>query len=129
MLKNRKKLDTWEVQRYFLMLYQGLKLKCFYWELINSVRKVLLLSISAFLATYSINYRALFGSIILIVILRIQLKLKPYKADLNNHLELQEIITGAFTIFSTLIFEESEAAVVNFIIFIISKYIFKAEIF
>ena len=43
MIKFRKSLDTWDVQKYLLMLYQGLKLECYYWELINTVRKILLL--------------------------------------------------------------------------------------
>ena len=43
MVKLRKKLDSWDVQKYLLMLYQGLKLDRFYWELINTVRKCLLL--------------------------------------------------------------------------------------
>ena len=43
MIKLRKTLDTWDVQKYLLMLYQGLKLDRYYWELINTVRKCLLL--------------------------------------------------------------------------------------
>ena len=43
MIRLRKILDTWNVQQYLLMLYQGLKLECYYWELINSARKILLL--------------------------------------------------------------------------------------
>ena len=43
MIRLRKSLDTWNVQKYLLMLYQGLKLECYYWELINSARKILLL--------------------------------------------------------------------------------------
>ena len=43
MLKYKKSLDTWNVQKYLLVLYQGLKLKRFYWELINTARKTLLL--------------------------------------------------------------------------------------
>lgn len=121
MFKNRKILDTWEVQRYYLMMYQGLKLNRFYWELVNTIRKVLLLSISAFLSTYSVNYRALIAAMILLVIMRLQQFLLPYKSKMNNYLEFHEIITGSFTIFSTIIFEEKGAATINLIVFIASK--------
>ena len=43
MVKVRKILDTWDVQKYLLMLYQGLEIDKFYWELVNTVRKSLLL--------------------------------------------------------------------------------------
>ena len=43
MVKVRKILNTWDVQKYLLMLYQGLKTDKFYWELVNTVRKSLLL--------------------------------------------------------------------------------------
>ena len=43
LLKYKKSLDTWNVQKYLLVLYQGLKSKRFYWELINTARKTLLL--------------------------------------------------------------------------------------
>ena len=43
MLKYRNKLDTWDVKKYLVMLYQGLRLERYYWELINTIRKVLLL--------------------------------------------------------------------------------------
>ena len=43
LLKYKKSLDTWNVQKYLLVLYQGLKLERFYWELINTTRKTLLL--------------------------------------------------------------------------------------
>ena len=44
----------------------------------------------------------------MIVILRIQEKLKPYNTDENNTLEKLEILTGTLTIFATLIFEDEE---------------------
>ena len=44
----------------------------------------------------------------MIIILRIQEKLKPYNTDENNKLEKLEILTGTLTIFATLIFEDEE---------------------
>ena len=44
----------------------------------------------------------------MIIILRIQEKLKPYNIDEYNKLEKLEILTGTLTIFATLIFEDEE---------------------
>ena len=44
----------------------------------------------------------------MILILRIQEKLKPYNTDENNTLEKLEILTGTLTMFATLIFEDEE---------------------
>ena len=43
LLKYKKSLDTWNVQKYLLVLYQGVRTERFYWELINTTRKTLLL--------------------------------------------------------------------------------------
>ena len=81
------------------MLYQGLKLDRFYWELINTTRKSILLSLPVFLSTESLNYKVLSATLVMIINLRIQQKLEPYKADENNSLEYNEILTGSLTIF------------------------------
>ena len=44
----------------------------------------------------------------MIIIFRIQQKLKPYSTDQNNELESLEILTGTLTIYATLIFEDEE---------------------
>ena len=99
LIKLRKWLDQWSVQKYLLVLYQGLKLDRFYWELINTARKTILLSLPVFLSTESLNYKVLSATVVMIVNLRIQQKLEPYKADENNSLEYNEILTGSLTIF------------------------------
>ena len=44
----------------------------------------------------------------MIMILRIQQRLKPYNTNEHNMLENLEILTGTLTIFATLIFEDEE---------------------
>ena len=44
----------------------------------------------------------------MITSLRIQQILKPYHLDSNNKLEFNEIITGTFTIFSSIVFNDHE---------------------
>ena len=102
------------------MMYQGLRNKRFYWEVINTARKVLLLSISAFMATFSMYYKALSAVLVCISMQRIQKRLKPYKNPINNRLENLEIVTSAITFFSGIIFvsEEDQVAFINSIAFI-----------
>ena len=122
-LQYKKLLDTWQVQKYMLVLYQGLKLDMFYWELINTARKALLLWLPAFLSTYSLNYKVSSATVIMIVILRVQQRLEPYKWNQNNKLEFNEIITGTFTIFATIIFQDTfnSQPTLDFLIFLTSK--------
>ena len=87
------------MQKYLLVIYQGLKYNRFYWELINTTRKIILLSLPVFLSTESLNYKVLSTTIVMIAMLRIQQKLEPYKAEENNSLEYNEIMTGCLTIF------------------------------
>ena len=123
MLKYKKQLDTWDIQKYLLVLYQGLKLDRFYWELINTARKTLLLWLLTFLSTYSLNYRVLSATLIMIVVLRVQQRLEPYKSSNNNKLEFNEIITGTFTIFATMIFQDkfTNQPTIDFLIFLTGK--------
>lgn len=107
--KNRNNLDDIEMRKYYLMIYQGLKPKRFYWEFVNTARKVLILSINVFLSTYSLFYRVLPIIIFLVVFYRIQIKLEPYKLPLNNVLERTEVIAGTFTLFGGILYLEEEA--------------------
>ena len=97
----RNKHDN-KIKQYFLILYQGLKHESFYWEFINILRKFLVLAALLFPKSLKI----MFGATILVITGRIQFHLKPYKNDDNNNVEMITIITGVFTIFSSLIYEE-----------------------
>ena len=123
LIKWRRSLDKWSVQKHLLVLYQGLKHDRFYWELINTARKTILLSLPVFLSTESLNYKVLLATVVMIVMLMIQNKLEPYKADENNYLESNEIMTGSLTIFWAMIFEDrdNDQSTINFIVFLIGK--------
>lgn len=60
--KNRNKLDDWSIKKYFLIVYQGLKPTCYYWEFVNTFRKFIILGINALTNSFSTNYK-LFMSI------------------------------------------------------------------
>ena len=59
------------------------------------------------------------------VALRIQQYLKPYKLDSNNKLEINEVFSGAFTIFAIIIFDDQEenVPIVDFMVFLAGKYL------
>ena len=113
--KNINRGDN-KVNQYFLILYQGLKRKNFYWEFINSLRKGLILTTFALLDSYQIFVAV----IVLVITSRIQIALKPYKDPKNNEVELLAIVAGTLTLASGVIFMEEDAIeYINFIIFII----------
>ena len=61
----------------------------------------------------------------MIGVLRIQRKFEPYKTETNNRLEFNEIVTGTFTIYATMIYqdEENNQPTIDFIVFWLGKYL------
>lgn len=97
--RNRHALNEPHIQRYFLMLYQGLRDKIFFWEIINTFRKVSMIAINVFMATVPLVYTAITAVLILITLIRVQMRLHPYKNELNNKLEIDAMVTGGATLF------------------------------
>jgi hypothetical protein len=59
LFKFRNRLEDENVKKYLLLLYQGLKPKCFYWEFVNTIRKFITVAINVFLSSYDTYYRIL----------------------------------------------------------------------
>lgn len=114
--KNIKKEDS-KVSKYFLILYQGLIKKYFYWEFINSVRKLIILVIINLMQSFQI----LTAVIVLVITFRIQIAINPYKDPRNNEVEVLAILAGMMTISSGIIFseEDSEDTLNLFIIIVV----------
>lgn len=83
---NRNRLDKPEALRYILLLYQGLKHSCFYWELVNTARKCLLLGLHVFIPDSLRVMKALFGVLTLFILSLLQARLKPFKISVINTL-------------------------------------------
>jgi hypothetical protein len=107
LIKNRNNLEDPSIERYYLVLYQGLKPKVFYWEFVNTMRKVVMPLSNVLLSTASGYYRAMIAVLILIIIFRVQQKLQPYKLDENNQIEILAVMAGMLTLFGALLFIES----------------------
>ena len=107
LFKNRNKLEDDNVKKYYLILYQGLTRKVYYWEFINTIRKVAIIGLSTILSVISISYRLLLCILVLVIVERLQQRLQPYKLKDNNEIEIYAIIAGTTVLLSGLIFEES----------------------
>ena len=118
--KNYKESKSNKVKMYFLVLYQGLKQEKFYWEFVNTLRKVLILLSFWFLATFSNTYQIAVAVIILIVSVRIQIWLEPYKESYNNEIEILGMTSGIVFISSGLVFSQNYSyPMLNFIFLIL----------
>ncbi|CAI2367995.1 unnamed protein product [Moneuplotes crassus] len=107
LIKERKNLERLYVRRYFLVLYQGLKPQAFYWEFINTLRKILIPLFNVLLSRSSRFYQVVVAIIILLFIFRLQQYIKPYKLEENNQIEILAVLAGIVTLFSSIIFLDS----------------------
>ena len=96
------------MKKYYLILYQGLRREVFYWEFLNTTRKVLIICLNTILSVISLNYKILLGIILLVIIIRIQLAVSPYIIKVNDDLEVMSIISGMLVLYCGLIFEEGQ---------------------
>ena len=122
LFRNRHSLQEPHVQKYFLLLYQGLKDKVFYWELVNTVRKSLIVAINAFMSTLPLIYAAVTAVIVLIALVRLQLRLNPYKLDLNNKIEVEAMLAGTATLYWGVLFisdTEQQDVLIILVLFVI----------
>ena len=97
------------VKRTFLVLYQGLKKGAFYWEFVNTIRKVVLLFISTVLSTFSVYYTALVSVLFLFILTSIQIKIQPYEDKRYNKIEIRAITAGTMTLFCGVMFNQGDS--------------------
>ena len=97
--KNRHNLDSGPVRQIFLMLYQGYKHDKFYWEFVNTFRKVLLLVLSTLLSVFSVYYAAIISISVLWVMMHIQNRVQPYENLKYNSIEIKAMLAGSMTLY------------------------------
>jgi len=93
-----------KIMQYFLILYQGLRHETFYWEFVNSLRKVLILL--CFLLSDTL--KIVLSAAVLVTIWRIQHHLKPYKDNRNNEIEIIGINTAVVTLLCSLAYNQDD---------------------
>ena len=118
LFKNRKRLDKPEVIRYILLLYQGLRHEWYYWELVNTTRKVTLLSLEVFVSDQYEIMKALIGVLVLFICALLQARLNPFKIKLisrlgkiipDNTIEHREMLASLLTLYGGLIFAQADS--------------------
>ncbi|CAI2375821.1 unnamed protein product [Moneuplotes crassus] len=120
--RNRKSLHLPRAQAYYLMLYQGLDI--YYWEIINTVRKVIIVAINVFMATLPLTYTALAAVLFIIFFIRLQIRMKPYKSELNNQLEIESLVAGASTLFCGVLFIQEETDAPEIVLLALTVLVF-----
>ena len=117
---NIKKGDGNKIKQYMLILYQGLKIDRYYWEFVNTLRKVLILMSFSLLITFNPAYRIMVSVIILLITFRVQVGLSPYKKSEYNDVEILAILAGTMTLLSGVVFstDEDQNTVLNVLILI-----------
>ena len=109
LLINRNNLNSDSVRKIFLVLYQGYKPKAFYWEFVNTLRKVLVLLFSTVLSAYPLTYSAFISIAVLVVLIHIQIKIDPYEDIKHNHIEIKAVIAGTMTLFCGIMFDQKSS--------------------
>ena len=98
----RKENSEGELKQNFLILYQGLKTKHFYWEFVNSLKKVIILISFLFPEPFKIGVPIL----TLLVAWRVQNYLRPYKYSHNNEIDMLGVNVAIVTLLCGMIYNQ-----------------------
>jgi hypothetical protein len=96
--KHRNNLEEGSIKKYLLMIYQGIRPEIFYWEFVNTIRKSLIIAINTTMSLISVNYRVLISIVCLLGFIRLQLRLKPFRNEENNNIEIKAITAGTMAL-------------------------------
>ena len=113
-VKNKKHLHVETFRTKYLILYQGLKPNRSFWEMVNIIRKVILLMINVFIPDDQYFYKVMVGFLFLFTYMRVQQKLQPFKSKMLNTLEQREIICSLSTMYLGLIFIQDDVDLSGF---------------
>ena len=121
LIKNRNRLDSTSVKKYFHIIYIGYKNDRFYWEFVNTFKKFMIISLNVFLSQISKSYKAMVAVITIIVLIRLQMYLKPYVLNVNNEVENASMIAVGFTMYGGLLFMkgQSQVSIIEVFVFIL----------
>eukprot|EP00347_Sterkiella_histriomuscorum_P014799 403359479 len=110
MFFNREKLADEQFFSRYRMLYQGLKRKHFYWEIVNTFRKISIVSINVFLSLYPDYIKAIYAMLMLAIIFKMQEILQPYEIPVFNWIEQREQIASIVTFYAGLYFVKADVS-------------------
>eukprot|EP00345_Euplotes_harpa_P013650 CAMPEP_0168353948 /NCGR_PEP_ID=MMETSP0213-20121227/23576_1 /TAXON_ID=151035 /ORGANISM="Euplotes harpa, Strain FSP1.4" /LENGTH=534 /DNA_ID=CAMNT_0008365699 /DNA_START=1045 /DNA_END=2649 /DNA_ORIENTATION=+ len=131
MHQNKANLDSQKVKNELGYLYNGYTYKAYYWEEYIMIRKMMITSVSTFLATKGKIYQTLVVLMMLALFLALQALMKPFHSANFNRLELFSLLASFMTIFAGYFFlsgvssgEESSASNNDFVLLEEYKIVF-----
>ena len=110
LFRHRKNLNDEVFFNKFRMMYQGLKRKHFYWEIVNTFRKISIVCINVFLALYPDYIKAIYAMLMLSIIFKLQETLQPYEIPVFNFIEQREQIASVVTFYAGLYFVKADVS-------------------
>ena len=111
LIKHRRRLNSTAVKKYFHIIYIGYRDERFYWEFVNTLKKFIIISLNVFLSQVSKSYKGMAAIITLLVLIRLQMYLKPYKLKVNNEIENSSMVAIGFTFYGGLLFIKGQSQV------------------
>lgn len=86
-----------------LFLHRDFTLDRFYWELVEVIRKLLLVSVVVIVGNYAPGYDLVFGIVVLFVFFAMHVYALPYKRGKHNFLKAAEMFAEYMTLFITML--------------------------
>ena len=103
--RQRNSLET--VQREFGFLVGCYEPKMFYWELIITLRKMLIIAVTVAFSSVSTAFQALTSLLVLSVSILVHRSMKPFTDPTFNSLELQGLLVTVITLYAGLLYSTS----------------------
>ena len=111
LIKHRRRLNSTAVKKYFHIIYIGYREERFYWEFVNTFKKFILIAFNVFLSQVSKAYKGMIAIITLIILVRLQMFLRPYKLKVNNEVENFSMVAIGFSLYGGLLFMKGQSQV------------------
>lgn len=102
--KNIPNFDQIEFKSKFGFLYDGYKVKRYYWEFIILYRKIAMVFISIFLVTFGTHIQALFVLLVAFLCYILQSYSEPFMHDELNQMEKKALLSASLTLYAGLYF-------------------------
>eukprot|EP00741_Cyanophora_paradoxa_P003800 tig00000718_g3694.t1 len=103
LFRNRNRLNDPAIKRKFSFLYRGYEQRCWYWEIVVIIRKLLIALVVSVLDGRP-QIQGLIGLGILLAAMVLNLKLAPWDSDLLDVVDLCAIVVSTTTVYAGLFF-------------------------
>ncbi len=106
--EHRHRLGNTEVRERYSFLFNGYKLRTYYWETFVMFRKVVMIFIAVFLRSLGTRIQAFTVFLLLLFFVILTVERKPYVTRRLNNLEVISLVTSCITIYSGFFFLSAE---------------------